>query len=305
MKDLYPGFQRLNYLAAVLRHGSMRAAGDALDIAPSVVSRQIALLEAELGLQLLEKKGRSGVCGTEAALILLECHEQRNASIDYAIMRLDTMRTRKDSTLRIVATEGFLPSLRHLLNELLEYQDKASLIIDFMSVAQITQELLEDRAHFALVYAPILHADLEVLSHVHQPLSLIVPRGHPLTFRSGSVAFPEIAAERLALTSPTIGIRQLVRRVETYEKVTLNPELTTSSLELLKHFVFSEGGVTLAPAFAFEEELNSGEAVALKVDNATFLTAEACIVVSRANRASKNVSDFVAFLKTRLAVFAR
>lgn len=305
MKDPYPGFQRLNYLAAALRHGSMRAAGDALDIAPSVVSRQIAQLEAELGLQLLEKKGRNGIIGTEAAQILLDCHEQRNSSIDYAMMRLDGLRNRKDSTLRIVATEGFLPGLRHLIRELLEHQDKGSLIIDFMSVTQITQELLEDRAHLALVFAPIPHADLEVLSHVQQPLHLIVPKGHPLTLRKGSVAFTDIISERLALTSPTIGIRQLVRRVETYEKVTLTPELTTSSLELLKHFVFSEGGVTLAPAFAFDKELKSGEAVALTVENSTFLTAEACLIVNRGHRASKSVQDFVAFLQTRLSVFSR
>jgi len=304
MTDPSRCFHRLSYLAAALRYGSMRAAGDALDIAPSVVSRQIALLEKELGFQLLEKKGRNGVTGTEAAQVLLECHEQRNASIDHAMIRLDTLRNSKSSTLRIVATEGFLPSIRRHLFDVLGRQPNASLIIDFMSVPQLTQELLDDRAHLALVFAPIPHADLEILEHVHQPLHLIVPKDHALAACKTSVSFRAITAERLALTSPTIGIRQLVRRVETYEKVSLVPELTTSSLELIKHFVLSGRGVTLAPTIAFEEELSSGEAVALTVENATFLTAQACILAKRDRPPSKAVQDCVAMLRSRLSVFA-
>lgn len=243
--------------------------------------------------------------GTEAAQVLLECHEQRNASIDHAMIRLDALRSRKSSTLRIVATEGFLPSIRHQLDHLLDLQANASLIIDFMSVPQLTQELLEDRAHLALVFAPIPHADLEILEHVHQPLHLIVPKGHSLATCKTSVTFRAITAERLALTSPTIGIRQLVRRVETYEKVSLVPELTTSSLELIKHFVLSGRGVTLAPTIAFEEELRNGDAVALTVENATFLTAQACILTKRDRQASKDVQDCVALLRSRLPMFAR
>jgi DNA-binding transcriptional LysR family regulator len=296
------GFQRIRYLAAALRHGSMRAAADSLDIAPSVVSRQIALLEKELGLTLLEKNGRKGVTGSEAAQVLVECHEEQQASVDHALTRLDNLRTRMDDSLRVVASEGFLPALGDALGSLLA-RAQSPLTLDFMSVPELTRELLEERAHFALVFAPMANPELEVIAHAHQPLHLIVPAAHELALRGEPVDFPTIAGYPLALTSPSIGIRQLVRRVETYEKVSLRPELTTTSLEIIKTYVLSGRGISLLPVFAVAEEIRAGQVVALPVANATFLSSEACILMRRGQRLSRAGREVLEHLRHALTIF--
>ena len=52
------GVWRLQLLREVSRRGSIKAAAEAMDITPSAVSQQLAILEREAGVQLLEKSGR-------------------------------------------------------------------------------------------------------------------------------------------------------------------------------------------------------------------------------------------------------
>src|SRR4051794_36901034 len=63
--------RRLLYFLAVAREGSFSRAADVLHVAQPAVSRQVALLEAELGVQLLER-GPGGVKPTDAGRRLVE-----------------------------------------------------------------------------------------------------------------------------------------------------------------------------------------------------------------------------------------
>ena len=60
---------KLATLRSVLAHGSFSAAGEALSLTQPAVSRQVSLLEAQLGIQLV-RRTRQGVHPTEAGRVL-------------------------------------------------------------------------------------------------------------------------------------------------------------------------------------------------------------------------------------------
>ncbi len=63
--------RRLRLLRELHARGTIAAVADALQFTPSAVSQQLALLERETGVRLLEKAGR-GVRLTDPALVLVE-----------------------------------------------------------------------------------------------------------------------------------------------------------------------------------------------------------------------------------------
>src|SRR5919204_6755930 len=62
--------RRLRLLRELSRRGTIAAVADALQFTPSAVSQQLAMLEREAGVQLIERAGR-GVRLTDAALVLV------------------------------------------------------------------------------------------------------------------------------------------------------------------------------------------------------------------------------------------
>src|SRR5215211_7410783 len=63
--------RRLLLLRELSQRGTITAVADALQYTPSAVSQQLAMLERETGVPLLERAGR-GVRLTDAALVLVE-----------------------------------------------------------------------------------------------------------------------------------------------------------------------------------------------------------------------------------------
>src|SRR5687768_95887 len=63
--------RRLRLLTELDQRGTIAAVADALQFTPSAVSQQLAMLEREAGVRLLERAGR-GVRLTDAARVLVE-----------------------------------------------------------------------------------------------------------------------------------------------------------------------------------------------------------------------------------------
>src|ERR671923_3017424 len=63
--------RRLRLLRELHERGTIAAVADALQFTPSAVSQQLAMLERETGVRLLERAGR-GVRLTDAARVLVE-----------------------------------------------------------------------------------------------------------------------------------------------------------------------------------------------------------------------------------------
>jgi DNA-binding transcriptional LysR family regulator len=107
---------------------------------------------------------------------------------------------------------------------------------------------------------------------------LITRPDHELAAPSGAVSFRAIAALPFGLMHSTYGTRQIVMTAEISEGIGLTPKLTTSSINVLRHFVKSGMGVALLPAFAVTADLSDGSLAVTLVDNPVLLSTQAQII---------------------------
>ena len=101
---------RLRFLFEAHRCGSMRAASEVMDVAPSSVSRHITALEEEVGLPVIDK-GRHSVQLTEAGRALLEYYTQRRMQLESVKAALDDLRSMRTGHVRIGVGQNLVDPL--------------------------------------------------------------------------------------------------------------------------------------------------------------------------------------------------
>lgn len=97
-------------LVAVARAGSITAAAEALHYAQPSVSHQIAKLEAEVGMPLLQRMGR-GIRLTEAGRLLAERAEHIIAQLEAVAVELDEMVGLRTGHVRLAAFPSALATI--------------------------------------------------------------------------------------------------------------------------------------------------------------------------------------------------
>src|SRR5471032_3097165 len=100
----------LRYLHEIDLHGGLRAAADALAINGSVISRQVAQLERDHGVALLERRGRRAVL-TEIGLSLVEQFRESSRRDADMPAQLEDFRSLRRGRLGIGVGEGFVENL--------------------------------------------------------------------------------------------------------------------------------------------------------------------------------------------------
>lgn len=294
---------RISYFYEAARCGSIRAAADLLNVAPSAVTRQIQLLEAELAAPLLERRGR-GVSLTEAGKQVLEFHREQEAHLGDLLGRLQSLREMRTGHVSLVLGEGFITDiLNGPLTRFCKDHPGVKISLDSAGTNEVIRKVLEDDAEIGLVYNPPSHPKLVSRSIRVQPMKVVFSAESPLREASSPIRARDLLGYPLAVTYPTHGVRQLLDVLELAEKVRFDPVMTTNSIATLKQFAKTGLGIAFLPAFAITAELDSGELFCRDVDHPLFMNAEAHLVTRVGRRLSMAASRMLQVLTTQMQAF--
>ena len=197
--------RRLRLLRELHARGTIAAVADALRSTPSAVSQQLAVLERETGLALLQRAGR-GVRLTDAAVVLAGHAEALLARAELAEAELAAAAGTVAGRARIasfqsVALRLAVPALRALARdapglrcELVEAEPEASL--PALALGDVDVVLADEWRHQPRPRPP----GIDRLDLHRDPVAIVLPAEHPAA-RAGPGPVPLAGLERAAWTT--------------------------------------------------------------------------------------------------------
>lgn len=294
--------KELRMFMAVVRIGSIRGAADHMHVAPSVVSRQIADTERNIGLPLFERTAR-GMALTEAGELVLE-HSRRVLEENSLLTeQLGLLKAVQQRRVRILCGEGFLADvLEHGLGSFMQVYPDVQYDLQLGSTESVLDGIANGDSDIGIAYNPLIDTRVRSSAISRQPLCVVMPPDHPLMDKD-DLELADCAGLPNALLRTGHGIAQLVARVAADGGFVITPLVETTSIDALRRFVIAGLGISFLPRFAVSTEL-ARDAVAIReLSNPLLAEASAHLMVRARRRLPLSVERLSDFLAASMAAF--
>src|SRR5580704_14922407 len=239
-------FGQLRTLIHVAELGSLSKAADRMNIAQPALSRQVRMLEEELGVTLFARHGR-GMVLTEQGREALKHATRVMAEIEE--IRIGASQI--DAPLTGQIAIGLPPTVADIISvPLVAAFGKAHPLAVLRLVSAYTGYLLDwlhrGEIDLAVLYDPRTARSLRSRPLLLENLFLIGPPEAAFsTVRA--VSFKDLAGKRLLLPSPRHGLRTIVERCASDAQITLDVAVEADSYATLKDLVRNGHGWTILP----------------------------------------------------------
>lgn len=247
----------LRYFLAVARTGRFTAAARQQHVTQPTVSSAIAELEQELGVRLFHR-GRQVELTLEGRT-LVDYAVRIEDLLDEARERVAGGMPRPGDSFRFGAIDA---AVIYLLPEVLrgyvtDFPDVELAIEVGPTSRDLVDDVLANRAEFAVISLPCEHPRLRTLAVMRDEMPLVVGPSHPLAGRR-RVRTSDIASEAFILFQPDSVSRQIVD--EHFAEVGITPRVVMEmrSPEAMRKLVEAGVGISFLPRIAVAESLTTG-----------------------------------------------
>jgi DNA-binding transcriptional LysR family regulator len=284
--------RQLEILQAIAETGSFTASGRKLNVSQSAISRQILLLEEELGEPLFLRVGRQ-VRMTPAAESLVQLGQRVFQDVRDTVGAI-TDRTRQlRGTLRLaggmtVCMYVFPPLLKHLRR----VHPHLDVRVTVATAGRSVQEIRGGRVDAGLLTLPVDESDLITVPVLHEELLLVTTPSHPLSKRKR--IFPrDLAEEPFILFEVGSATRRVIDHFFASENIEPTIVMDTENVEIIKAMVKTGMGIGIAPYQAVAREVRAGQFFCARIEGHQ-LVRDTGWVYARANRVPRMIHELMA-----------
>jgi DNA-binding transcriptional LysR family regulator len=257
--------RRLEYFAAVARHGSFTRAADALWITQSALSQQVRRLESELGVALLRRTPR-GAELTPAGEELLPRAEAILAEVALARADLDRHAGVTRGRVRVAATTMDSPGLPAALAAFHREHPGLQIALRHAPPAEIPALVASRAADVGITSlrgpAP---ADVEASPLAEHPLVVVSAPGQPPA-GADAIALAELRGRPFILAEPGTALRETVMAACQAAGFSPVPLFEVSDPATVRFLAHAGLGVSVVPASWLDQPGPEVAAVALAGD---------------------------------------
>ncbi len=261
--------QQLKYLLAIVDNGlNITAAADRLYTSQPGVSKQLKLLEEELGLQLFIRKGKSlgGITDAgeqviaRARLIMLEVENIRSLASDYY--------HEEEGTLSIATTHT---QARYVLPDIIrEFRSrypKVSLNLHQGTSEQIADMVAAKEIDFAIATGSYeLFRDLLIVPSYHWNRKIIVPKDHKLAGLDRKLTLHDLAEYPLVTYVFSFGGQSSLKGAFAAQGLTPDVVFTARDADVIRTYVRMGLGVGIVASMA-EDSDDQKDMTAISADS--------------------------------------
>ena len=285
--------QQLRYLHGIAEQGfNISRAAATLHTSQPGISKQIQMLEQEIGVAILLRKGNRIVGVTEPGQAILDVARRMLHDADN-LKRIGDDFTTKDGGRLVVATTHMHARyvLRDVIRDFISRHPNVQLVLRQASPAQTAQLVASGEADIGVSSQPPESViDLVMLPCYELHRSLITPKGHPL-LKEKRLTLKSIAKYPIiTLDQSFVGGSAVLRA---FEAAHIKPNIVLSAIDadVVKTYVELGLGIAILPSIAYEPRRDSKLRA---VDAAKlFEPTVACIELRRENYLRSYMLDFI------------
>lgn len=240
----------LKTFQAIVKHGSFNRAAQEMNYVQSTVTMQIQKLEAELGIQLIERGKEVGL--TEAGRLLYDQSLPIVKNMEQLQASLTDMKSGEAGHIRLGVTEPTASyRLPGILKKFMDMYPRIRISLEISNTPRLAEQVLKGEIDYSLCTAPSMGSDLYFEPLFKEEFVALLPEDHPLARKS--VVEPEDLREhRLLVTSATCPYRRKLE-MTMQEKGNAAPDtMEIGSMTALKYYVEEGLGIALVPKIMVE-----------------------------------------------------
>lgn len=256
--------KQLIYFAAAVDAGSITRGAARLGVAQPAVSRQIAALERELGVALLDRHG-GGIRPTDAGRVVLEHSLEVRRRFKAVQDDLAALRVAPGGEVRL----GVTPAMAEMLGPPLvaRYREEFPHVLVKIQEGfggHLRSWLLDGALDAAVIYETPRSRHLLCEDLLQEDLMLISP-ATDRKFASLNMPFRLLGELPLVLPGPNHSLRRLVERQAKRQRIPLTIIAEVDSIGALREMVRAGIGYSTAGAAPFKRQLDDGVLVATRL----------------------------------------